>query len=140
MKIDGNTSDGYHTFNELYEFRMLYNALLFNEWYKHGKYNAHKSWKHHDGNWCFDKEKEWFIVCAMTPAGMITNHYSKEYWDLFLIPNEEKCLYEFDGHTSQDVAERLHETLITEIEKAKAIAKEYSGLMDLFLKEIKVRK
>lgn len=25
-------SDGYHTFDELYEFRKMYNAALFNEW------------------------------------------------------------------------------------------------------------
>ena len=42
-------SDGYHTFLELYEFRKVYNALLFNEWYKQGKYQVHKSWKHNDG-------------------------------------------------------------------------------------------
>lgn len=35
-------SDGYHTFLELYEFRKVYNALLFNEWYKQGKYQVHK--------------------------------------------------------------------------------------------------
>ena len=32
-----NFSDGYHTFNELYEFRKLYNALLFKEWKKKWK-------------------------------------------------------------------------------------------------------
>ena len=25
-------SDGYHTYDELYEFRKMYNAVLFNEW------------------------------------------------------------------------------------------------------------
>lgn len=30
----GEVSDGYHTFNELYEYRMLYNAALFNEFAK----------------------------------------------------------------------------------------------------------
>lgn len=30
--VTGETSDGYHTFNQLYEFRKLYNAALFNEW------------------------------------------------------------------------------------------------------------
>ena len=29
----GDLSDGYHTFNELYEFRKIYNAALFNEWF-----------------------------------------------------------------------------------------------------------
>lgn len=32
--VDENTSDGYHTFKELYKFRLLYNAALFNEWAK----------------------------------------------------------------------------------------------------------
>ena len=43
MKVDGNTSDGYHTFNELYEFRKLYNALFFNELSAQRKYITYKS-------------------------------------------------------------------------------------------------
>lgn len=31
-----NISDGYHTFNELYRYRMLYNAAFFNELAKKG--------------------------------------------------------------------------------------------------------
>jgi hypothetical protein len=30
--INGETSDGFHTFDELYKFRMIFNALLVNEW------------------------------------------------------------------------------------------------------------
>jgi hypothetical protein len=30
FKVD-NVSDGYHTFKELYDFRKIYNACLFNE-------------------------------------------------------------------------------------------------------------
>jgi len=52
-KVTEDTSDGYHTFKELYEFRKVYNAALFNEWAKEGKYNVHKSMKHHDGELCF---------------------------------------------------------------------------------------
>ena len=33
-------SDGYHTFKELYEFRMLYNSIAFNELYKSKKYDS----------------------------------------------------------------------------------------------------
>lgn len=55
----GNVSDGYHTFNELYEFRKVYNAVLFNEWARLGKYEVHKSRKHHDGTLCFGGG--WFI-------------------------------------------------------------------------------
>jgi len=108
-----NYSDGYHTFNDLYEFRKLYNAALFNEWammWKHEmaitpKYDVHKSWKHNDGELCFGGG--WFVVVAVLPGGQITNHYEAKDWDLFKIPEVEKAKYVFDGHTSADVLERL---------------------------------
>jgi hypothetical protein len=113
-EFKGNYSDGYHTFNELYEFRLQYNAALFNEWasYKiegllQEKYNVHKSWKHSDGEYCFGPEKEWFIVSAMLPTGLISNHYKAEHWDLFKVPEVEKAMFEYDGHTAQDVLTRL---------------------------------
>jgi hypothetical protein len=108
-------SDGYHNFKELYDFRMVYNAALFNEWVikirKYSgvdyvnPYNVHKSWKHNDGELCFGGG--WFIVVAMLPTGQISNHYEAKYWDLFKIPEVEKALFEFDGHTSEDVLKRL---------------------------------
>jgi hypothetical protein len=63
--VRGNYSDGYHTFNELYEFRKTYNAALFNEWAKFDipQYNVHKSIRHHDGEYCFGGG--WFIVVAV---------------------------------------------------------------------------
>ena len=42
----GKISDGYHTFDELYEFRKIYNACLFNEWASQNKYSVHKSRRH----------------------------------------------------------------------------------------------
>lgn len=122
-------SDGWHTFRELYEFRKIYNAILFNEWAKLGnnshtvpleeggtttytakqepRYNVHKSWKHNNGKYCFDEEKKWFIVSAMLPTGLISNHYKAKDWDLFKVPEVEKALFEFDEHTGADVLERL---------------------------------
>ena len=115
----GDLSDGYHTYKELYEFRKVYNAALFNEWAENletssdfgqalfnvPKYNVHKSWRHSDGELCFGGG--WFIVSAMLPTGLISNHYKAEDWDLFKIPEVEKALHEFDGHTSEDVLNRL---------------------------------
>lgn len=124
----GSISDGFHSFNELYEFRKLYNALLFNEWARQithvkewdkkktgvlyakivstqYKYDVHKSLRHNDGELCFGGG--WFVVVAILPSGQITNHYPISDWDLFQIPEEEKAKYEFDGHTSQDVIERM---------------------------------
>ncbi len=103
--VDENTSDGYHTFKELYEFRKAYNIALFNEWAANGKYSVHKSWRHNDGELCFDGS--WFIVVAVLPQGQISNHYEAKDWDLFQIQETEKALFEFDGHTSINVIERL---------------------------------
>jgi len=126
-------SDSYHDFLDLYNIRLAYNVALFNEWAKDyyeflngykgvdprtlhpeirnqiinlkPKYNVHKSWKHYDGKLCFGGG--WFIVVAVLPTGQISNHYKAEHWDKFLIPEVDKALYEFDGHTTQDCIDRL---------------------------------
>ena len=103
-RVDENTSDGYHTFNELYEFRKVYNAVLFNEWAKQGKYNVHKSLKHSDGEDCFGGG--WFIVTATLPSGQISNHYELKDWKLFRVDEHVKA-DEWDGHIAQDVVNRL---------------------------------
>lgn len=107
----GEVSDGYHTFNELYEFRKLYNAAFFNELVKDyvdtpdGAAPAvHKSYKHSDGELCFGGG--WFIVTAYLNGKQISNHYENEDWDLFHCP-ERDTADEWDGHTPQDVVERL---------------------------------
>ena len=101
----GDISDGYHTFNELYEFRKVYNATLFNEWAKQKKYQVHKSKKHYEGDDCFGGG--WFIVVAVLPTGQISNHYKLNDWELFKVPAYNKALFKFDGHTPHDVLERL---------------------------------
>ncbi|MEX0313427.1 MAG: hypothetical protein AB3N18_04555 [Allomuricauda sp.] len=129
---ENEISDGYHTFNELYEFRKMYNAALFNEWAKgwftlqsgldsdnheirnaalttKPKYDVHKSIRHHDGEDCFGGG--WFIVVAVLPTGQISNHYKLDDWDLFNIPEEEKAKYPFDGHSPQDVLIRIRQIL-----------------------------
>lgn len=104
----GSISDGYHTFDELYEYRLLYNASLFNEFAKQGLYDVHKSKKHSDGEDCFGGG--WFIVMAELPTGQVSNHYELKDWDLFQLPEKEKA-NKWDGHTPQDVANRLREFL-----------------------------
>ena len=100
----GSFSDDYHTFNELYDFRKAYNAILFNEWSAQGKYGVHKSLKHSDGELCFGGG--WFVVSAETPAGQITNHYKEEDWNLFKC-DERETAEEWDGHTAGDALQRL---------------------------------
>ena len=89
------------TNQELYDFRLVLNALLFNEWAENKKYEVYKSKRHSDGKLCFDGE--WFVVVAILPTGQVTNHYHVKYWDYFKIPSYEKVKDEFDGHTSTDV-------------------------------------
>ncbi len=129
VAIDGNTSDGYHTFNELYEFRKAYNAALFNEWAAGGKCSVHKSWRHHDNELCFGGG--WFIVVAVLPQGQISNHYEAKDWDLFAVPEVERALFEFDGHTGADVVERL-KTYTT----PPAAQRPWAGLTDEQIKAI----
>ena len=101
----GEVSDGYHTFNELYEYRLLYNASMFNELAKQGMYDVHKSKRHSDGNYPFDNP-DYFIVVAELPTGQISNHYEMKDWELFDIPEKDKANV-YDGHSPQDVYERL---------------------------------
>ena len=99
-----DVSDGFHTIQELYEFRKAYNAALFNEWALLGKYSVHKSQRHGDGEPCFGGG--WFIVMATPPTGQISNHYEMKDWDLFKCDERERAVI-WDGHTSTDVLERL---------------------------------
>ena len=104
----GEVSDGYHTFNELYYYRMLYNAAFFNclpkEW-------VHNSKRHHTGEECFGGG--WFIVMANLPTGQVSNHYELKDWDLFKVP-EKEFADEWDGHTPQEAADRLYKYLLRE--------------------------
>ena len=131
----GEISDGYHTFNELYYYRMLYNAAFFNmlpkEW-------VYKSKKHHDGEDCFGGG--WFIVMANLPTGQISNHYELKNWDLFQIP-EKEVADKWDGHTPQEAADRLHKYLLekqgeqkpTDEDMKEALRTEYEkGRADAF--------
>lgn len=96
--------DEYHTMDELYEYRMLYNALAANLMPD----KAVKSWRHSDGEECFGGG--WFVVYLNSPAGQISNHYKAEHWDLFRVPEAETAP-EYDGHTPADAAQRLREAL-----------------------------
>lgn len=110
-------SDGYHTFAELYRYRMLLQAAWFNQLY--ALYQDHdtaigppvKSWRHADGELCFGKEN-YFVVVAQLPTGQISNHYKGEYWDLFKIL-EVPTAPVWDGHTPQEAADRIEGFLTT---------------------------
>lgn len=97
--ITGETSDGYHTFNELYHHR----AVLFSVIVKAFPDHAWKSMKHHDGT-MYDGM---FIVGIETPDGQATYHYDIEpYWDMFEC-KELEYAPEWDGHTPAQAIARI---------------------------------
>ena len=98
-----NPRDEYHTMDELYRYRMLYNALLANLLADLGR-PVHKSWRHATGEECFGGG--WFIVTMQLPTGQVSNHYKAEHWDLFRVP-EQELADEWDGHTPEVAADRM---------------------------------
>lgn len=97
--ITGDTSDGYHTFDELYDHR----AKLFSVIVRCFKDRAWKSKIHHDGT-MYDGM---FIVGVDTSQGQATYHYDIDpYWDIFDC-KELVCAPEWDGHTPEQAISRI---------------------------------
>lgn len=97
--VSGETSDGYHTFNELYHHR----ALLFSVIVRNYPELCWKSKRHHDG----DMYDGMFIVGINTPDGQASYHYDIEpYWDMFDC-EELEFAPEWDGHTPDQAIERI---------------------------------
>ena len=98
----GNLSDGYHTFNELYEHRhWLFITLMC-------LYKAGEPWRSmlHDDGSSYDG---WFIAGMTMTEGQISYHLPLEYWNalnFYHIKTYDKAP-PFDGHTSEDVIKRL---------------------------------
>lgn len=92
----GTFSDGFHTFDSLYEQRCVLFAVICNTY----KDRAWKSIRHDDGELCFGGG--WFIVGIDTPQGSYTYHYPMKDWDRFDVA-ELECGKPWDGHTEDDV-------------------------------------
>lgn len=110
---DGSVSDGWHTFDELYYYRLCYNAIFINSLVKLINDNPSKfknikvckSKKHFGGELCYGGG--WFIVMISTPWGQISNHYKLEYWDKFNCPVIKQS-WKWDGHGMKEAMERLN--------------------------------
>lgn len=111
-----SNSDGYHTFDELYEHRNILfclaaNALNLLEHMKPfsvSKGVAFWSKKHCDGSMF-----EGYIVVGVFISGSWVTYHMKESYSKFLssIPELDSAP-EWDGHTSQDVIKRLSDFLV----------------------------
>lgn len=112
IKITGENiqiSDGYHTFDELYEHRItLWIALckkmndLYNE-----KGEGLYPWrsKLHSNGTSFDG---WFVLgLNIMPGEQMTYHLPDSKWNETGFAETLDKAPEFDGHTSADVLERL---------------------------------
>lgn len=105
-EVTKDTSDGHHTFGELYDYRAVYNAGMANaiEWMWPG--TVVKSWFHHDGEPCFDGT--FFIVVMSLWTGQVSNHYklTELNWRMFQVPTVSLPPV-WDGHTPEVALERL---------------------------------
>ena len=99
-ELPGTASDGYHTFDELYEHRhRLFIALAMS--------HPELSWKsrlHDDGTYM----QGWFIAGMELPSGMITYHLPDRLWTDLAV-HEEAMARLWDGHTPDDVVQRLRD-------------------------------
>lgn len=97
----GKVSDGYHTFDELYDHRCtLFLALM--------RSHPGLSWisaKHSDGSaW-----PGWFVAGMRLPTGDVTYHLPAWMWSLACSTGAAvlEAGHEWDGHTPADVVKRL---------------------------------
>ena len=103
FKIVGNDlSDGYHTFDELYDHR----CLLF------------LAWMHSDGcpgpvYWVRDHFEGWdLVVCTWSNGEQMSYHVPTCYRDITQDFTEKPAAdHVWDGHTPEDVADRIRARL-----------------------------
>jgi hypothetical protein len=105
--VDTNKiSDGYHTFSELYEHRIILFIVLLRYYSTHPKQRGQvwRSKAHSDGSvW-----DGWFILGIGKEKGFqITYHLPISKWVQTSFAETLEHAPEWDGHTSGDVLERL---------------------------------
>lgn len=98
----GKVSDGYHTFNELYEHRFhLFVALM--------RSNPELSWRagYHEDGTMYDGG--WFVAGMHLPTGDISYHLPIAMWESLndSVVTTRPCAPKWDGHTAEDVVKRL---------------------------------
>jgi hypothetical protein len=112
-KVTGDTSDGFHTFDELYEHRHLLFLSLAAAIEKirivsnpFGPKHVWRSEFHSDNELVFGGE--WFVMGIFTQHGeQITYHLPMKYWKETQWVHTLSIAPDWDGHTSKDVAKRL---------------------------------
>lgn len=107
MSDMGHISDGYHTFDELYEHRFaLWIALC-----RKTTHTVRESWnpvwralKHSDGSYY----EGWFVLGMFhEPGHQISYHLPLSKWEETDFARTRDLAPEFDGHTPADVVKRI---------------------------------
>ena len=101
-KADTNKiSDGYHTFEELYDHRIALWIYICSDWRRSA---AWKTQKHSDGSiW-----DGWFILGLFDEPGIqITYHLPISYWDTLKEIKTLDRAPEWDGHTPEEAKNRI---------------------------------
>ena len=105
--INGQTSDGYHTFDELYEHRItLWIALCRSQAKMHHRCDdvAWRSRLHSDGT----SLPGWFVLgLGYDPGSQMTYHLPESKWEDCQFARELDRAPEWDGHTSAEVLQRI---------------------------------
>ena len=96
---DGDISDGYHTFDELYDHRIMLFLSLINE----TRHNCYIQKDHFVG---------WDAIYINLPTGQISYHVPIKYRFLYINTCEEVDGGFYDGHTSEMVIERMKQNII----------------------------
>lgn len=99
----GNTSDGYHTFNELYNHRNhLFIALMRSNYKISWRANNHDDGSNYEG---------WFVAGMHLPTGDVSYHLPISLWNTLDNCHITTTLRapKWDGHSSEDVVTRISE-------------------------------
>lgn len=104
LETGESASDGYHTFDELYDHRRALTAALLAAAAMSG--DSWRSKAHHpDDGPMF--EGGYFIVGLDLPTGTISYHYKLTHWDDFAAVPELPHAPKWDGATPDDTITRL---------------------------------
>lgn len=102
----GELSDGFHTYNELYDHRNSLFLCLMKAWKKDAWYSA----KHDDGG----MYPGYFIAGIDFSHGRASYHLPSRFWKYAKWIGAQKLerAPEYDGYTSEDVLDRILITII----------------------------
>lgn len=109
LKIESDeveVSDGYHTFSELYEHRIVLFIALCQKISK-SYTTVWRSKRHSDGELCFGTGTQFVLGIERQQSMQITYHIPIEKWEATNFADTLDKAPEWDGHTSDDVLERI---------------------------------